>query len=70
MAKRQKKKAGQVYNPNVLLKKTRLRMDEAAAVLDVHENTVRRWVDDGKLTAVRTGGGHRRINTASLKKFL
>ncbi len=70
MAKRQKRKAGQMYDPNVLLKKTRLRVDEAAAVLDVHENSVRRWIDEGKLSSVRTPGGHRRVLVESVKKYL
>lgn len=71
MAKaRKRRKAGEAYDPNVLLQKTRLRVDEAAAVLDIHENTVRRWVDDGKLASVRTAGGHRRVKTSSVMKFL
>jgi excisionase family DNA binding protein len=53
-----------------LLQKSRLRIDEAAAILDVHQNTVRRWVDDGKLEGVRTAGGHRRVRTESILKYL
>lgn len=53
-----------------LLQKTRLRIDEAAALLDVHQNTVRRWVDEGKLAGVRTAGGHRRVRTESILKYL
>jgi excisionase family DNA binding protein len=33
---------------------------EVAAVLHVDANTLARWANDGKLTAVRTPGGHRR----------
>lgn len=33
---------------------------EVAAVLHVDANTLARWSNDGKLTAVRTPGGHRR----------
>lgn len=54
----------------VLLQKSRLRIDEAAAILDVHQNTVRRWVDEGKLDGVRTAGGHRRVRTESIMKYL
>lgn len=54
----------------VLLQKSRLRIDEAAAILDVHQNTVRRWVDEGKLDGVRTAGGHRRVRTESVLKYL
>ena len=53
-----------------LLQKSRLRIDEAAANLDVHQNPERRWVDDGKLEGVRTAGGHRRVRTESILKYL
>ena len=36
---------------------------EAAAVLHVDANTLARWSTAGKLTAVRTPGGHRRYLT-------
>lgn len=42
---------------------------EAAAVLGVSTDTVRRWVDSGHLTATRTQGGHRRIDGAVLARF-
>lgn len=67
---KKRRKTGKFYDLNALLLKTRLRIDEAAAVLDIHENTVRRWVDDGKLSNVPTAGGHRRVKTQSLMKFL
>jgi len=59
-----------MYDPKVLLQKTKLRVDEAAALLEVHENTVRRWIDEQKLSAVRTPGGHRRVHTESVRKYL
>lgn len=67
---KKRRKAGQVYDPNVVLLKTKLRMDEAAAMLEVHEDTIRRWLDEGKLASIRTPGGHRRVRTASVRKYL
>jgi excisionase family DNA binding protein len=32
-----------------------LRVREAAEYLDVHEDTVRRWIDSGRLPSVRVG---------------
>lgn len=58
------------YDKTVLLQKTKLRLDEAAALLEVHVETVRRWVDECKLSSVRTPGGHRRVYTESIKKYL
>lgn len=34
---------------------------EAALLLDVHPSTIRRWVDDKRIQARITLGGHRRI---------
>ncbi|MCS6289419.1 MAG: excisionase family DNA-binding protein [Nitrospira sp.] len=59
-----------MYDTTQLLQKAKLRIDEAAAVLDVHQNTVRRWVDEGKLDGIRTAGGHRRVRTESVLKYL
>lgn len=42
---------------------------EAASVLGVSTDTVRRWVDSGHLTATRTPGGRRRIDAAVLARF-
>jgi len=42
---------------------------EAASVLGVSTDTVRRWVDSGHLTATRTSGGRRRIDAAVLARF-
>ena len=47
-----------------------LRMSEAAALLGVSTDTVRRLVDAGKVRSVRTGGGRRRIEGLSLAKYL
>ena len=42
------------------------RLGEAAKTLGVSVDTVRRMVDDGRLTAVRTSGGQRLIDGESL----
>ena len=45
------------------------RMGEAAEILGVSVDTVRRWADGGRLRAVRTAGGHRVIDGADLARF-
>jgi molybdopterin-binding protein len=42
---------------------------EAATVLGVSPDTVRRWIDSGDLTATRTQGGRRRVEAAVLADF-
>jgi molybdopterin-binding protein len=42
------------------------RLGQAAKTLGVSADTVRRMVDDGRLTAVRSAGGQRLIDGASL----
>jgi molybdopterin-binding protein len=42
---------------------------DAASVLGVSTDTVRRWIDSGHLTATRTPGGRRRIEAAVLARF-
>src|SRR5579883_379469 len=42
---------------------------EAAAILSVSADTVRRWVDSGQLPATRTPGGRRRIEASVLASF-
>ena len=44
------------------------RLGEAAKLLGVSADTVRRMVDDGRLVAVRSSGGQRLINGASLAR--
>lgn len=43
---------------------------EVAALFRVDPKTVTRWADAGKLTAVRTLGGHRRYRQDEVQKLL
>jgi molybdopterin-binding protein len=42
------------------------RMGQAASLLGVSPDTVRRWVDEGRLRATRTEGGHRVVSGVDL----
>jgi molybdopterin-binding protein len=44
-------------------------LGEAASLLGVSTDTVRRWIDAGRLPATRTSGGRRRIPAADLAQF-
>lgn len=41
-----------------------------ADALGVSESSVKRWVDEGEITAHRTAGGHRRIPLSSALRFI
>lgn len=43
---------------------------EAAELLGVSQRTIQNWVDDGKLQASLTVGGHRRLNPRDVQNFL
>jgi molybdopterin-binding protein len=45
------------------------RMGQAAELLGVSPDTVRRWADDGRLPTRRTEGGHRVVDGAALARF-
>ena len=44
-------------------------MGEAAGLLGVSADTVRRWIDNGSLDATRTVNGRRRIGGVALARF-
>lgn len=70
MPKHKRRKGGQMYDPNVLLQKTKLRIEEAASLLDVTPRTVQRYLVEGKLAPVLTPGGQRRVRTDSVRPYL
>jgi excisionase family DNA binding protein len=52
-------------NPEVLLTPS-----EVAAMFRVDPKTVTRWAKSGKLTSIRTLGGHRRYRQSEVKVLL
>lgn len=48
----------------------RYRIGEAAAILGVRVETLRRWERDGKLEVERTAGGQRRVSQAEVARLL
>lgn len=46
------------------------RMSEVAEFLGISPDTVRRWVDSGRLPATRTKAGHREVDGADLASFI
>jgi len=43
---------------------------EVAAMFRVNPKTVTRWARAGKLTAIRTRGGHRRFKASEIRRCL
>lgn len=56
--------------PNLPEPPETLKLSDAATVLGVHPNTLKRWVTDGKVPASRTLGGHLRFRRADLAHLL
>lgn len=52
-------------NPDILLTP-----GQVAEALNVGVDTVRRWAQDGKLSAVRTPGGHYRYRASEVEKLI
>ncbi len=46
------------------------RPSQAAELLGVSADTVRRWADEGRLKTIKTDGGHRQIDGKDLARFL
>ncbi|ATE53542.1 TOBE domain-containing protein [Actinosynnema pretiosum] len=46
-----------------------LRISEAAALLGVSDDTVRRWIDQGRLSSVQLDSGRRGVEGAELAAF-
>jgi excisionase family DNA binding protein len=44
--------------------------EEAARVLGVNVSSIKRWTDEGKLTCIKTAGGHRKFQMKHLADFL
>ena len=47
-----------------------LRIGQVANLLAISTDTVRTWIDDGKILSSRTSGGHRIIKGSDLASFL
>lgn len=47
-----------------------LNIKEAAEYLSVHPDTLRRWEREGKITSIKTEGGHRRYQKESLDEYI
>jgi len=45
------------------------RLGQAAELLGVSSDTVRRWADSGRIKAVRSAGGHRVVDGVDLARF-
>jgi molybdopterin-binding protein len=47
-----------------------LRIGEAAEALEISTDTLRRWIEDGRVTAARTSGGQRTIAREEVNRLL
>lgn len=48
----------------------RLRIGQAATLLDVSVDTLRRWEEEGEIRLERSEGGHRRVPLAEVRRIL
>jgi excisionase family DNA binding protein len=46
------------------------RSHEAGIILNVNRQTIRRWINDGKINAIKTVGGHNRIPASEIDRLL
>ena len=44
--------------------------EEAAKILNVNVSSIKRWTDNGKLSCIKTTGGHRKFTVQHLAEFL
>jgi molybdopterin-binding protein len=47
-----------------------IKISEAARLLGVSPDTVRRWADTGRLGVTRTAGGHRSVESSALAQLM
>ena len=47
-----------------------LRIGQAATLLGLSVDTIRRWEDEGRIDLVRSGGGHRMVPLPELQRLL
>ncbi|MET0773182.1 MAG: helix-turn-helix transcriptional regulator [Candidatus Limnocylindrales bacterium] len=50
--------------------RNRLRIGEAAEALEISTDTLRRWIEDGRVAADRTSGGQRTIAREEVNRLL
>jgi excisionase family DNA binding protein len=56
--------------PESPLGESLLKPAEVAAAFRVHATTVKKWATAGKLTVIRTPGGHRRYRESEVRALL
>jgi excisionase family DNA binding protein len=55
--------------PDTWTEEATMTLGEATRTLSVSASTVRRWTDGGRIRAVRTAGGHRRLVRADVERL-
>jgi len=70
MSRSQKRVGAPMFDRVLLLQKSKLRIEEAAFLLEVTPRSVSRYLNEGKLTYSRTPGGLRRVLSESVMKYL